>query len=75
MRTTVRIDDDVLRAARQLANSRGQSLGETLSELARASLTRVAVGEYRNGVKLLPVNPQASGSTMKEVIALGDEFA
>ena len=75
MRTTVRIDDDVLRAARQLANSRGQSLGETLSELARASLTRAAVGEYRNGVKLLPVDPHASGSTMEEVNALRDELA
>lgn len=75
MRTTVRIDDDVLRAARQLANSRGQSLGETLSELARASLTRTAVGEYRNGVKLLPVDPQASGSTIEEVNALRDELA
>jgi hypothetical protein len=42
MRTTVRIDDDVLRAARQLADSKGQSLGQTLSELARASLGRGA---------------------------------
>ncbi len=75
MRTAVRIDDDVLRAARQLANSRGLSLGEALSELARASLTRVAVGEYRNGVKLLPVNPQTSRSTMEEVNALRDELA
>ncbi len=75
MRTTVRIDDDVLRAVRQLANSRGQTLGETLSELARASLTRAAAGEYRNGVKLLPVNPHASGATLEEVNALRDELA
>ncbi len=74
MRTTVKIDDDVLRAARQLANSKGQSLGRTLSELARASLTRPAVGEYRNGVKLLPVGPEAVGSTMEEVNALRDEL-
>lgn len=72
MRTTVKIDDDVLRAARQLAESKGQSLGETLSALARASLTRSAVGAYRNGVKLFPVNAGAAGSTMEEVITLRD---
>ncbi len=75
MRTTVRIDDDVLRAARQLADSKGQSLGQTLSELARASLTRTVASEYRNGVKLLPVDPEASGSTLEEVNALRDELA
>ena len=43
MRTTLKIDDDVLRAARQIAASRGQSVGQALSDLARASLTRAAV--------------------------------
>ena len=77
MRTTVKIDDDVLRAARQLAASKGRSLGEVLSELARASLTRAEAekSESRNGVKLLPVNPMASGSTLEEVNALRDELA
>jgi hypothetical protein len=74
MRTTVKIDDDVLRAARQLASSRGQTLGKTLSDLARASLTRAGAGAYRNGVKLLPVNPGAPGATMEEVNALRDEL-
>ena len=75
MRITVSIEDDVLRAVRQRANSRGQTLGETLSELARASLKRSAAGECRNGVKLLPVNPQAAGATLEEVNALRDELA
>jgi hypothetical protein len=34
MRTTVEIDDDVLKAARHLAESKGQSLGQTLSDPA-----------------------------------------
>jgi hypothetical protein len=34
MRTTVEIDGDVLTAARQLAESMGQSLGQTLSDPA-----------------------------------------
>ena len=64
MRTTVKIDDDVLLAARQLAASKGQSVGQAISDLARASLTRAAVSEYRNGVKLLPARrPEALGST------------
>jgi hypothetical protein len=74
MRTTVKIDDDVLRAARQLAESKGQSLGQALSALARASLTRSAASTCRNGVKLLPVNPTASRSTIEEVNALRDEL-
>ena len=74
MRTTVRIDDDVLQAARQLAEAKGQSLGQTLSELARASLTRPGVSRYRNGVKLLPTGAGASRATMEEVNALRDEL-
>lgn len=38
MRTTVRIDDDVLQAAKSIAASHGRSLGEVLSELARRGL-------------------------------------
>ncbi len=38
MRTTLRIDDDVLEAARSLARFENRSLGEVLSELARRGL-------------------------------------
>lgn len=38
MRTTLRIDDDVLRAARSLANSEGKTVGQVVSELAREGL-------------------------------------
>ena len=75
MRTTLKIDDDVLLAARQLADSTGQSLGQALSSLARASLTRSSAGAYRNGIKLLPVGPQAHAVTMEDVNALRDELA
>jgi hypothetical protein len=34
MLATVEVDDDVLKAARQLAESKGQSLGQTLSDPA-----------------------------------------
>lgn len=38
MRTTLRIDEDVLRAARSLARVEDKSLGEVVSELARKGL-------------------------------------
>lgn len=74
MRTTLNIDDDVLLAARQLADSTGQSLGQALSSLARASLTRPTAGTYRNGIKLLPVAPNARAATLHDVNALRDEL-
>lgn len=40
MRTTLRIDDDVLLAAKERARKEGRSVGDVLSELARESLTR-----------------------------------
>jgi len=38
MRTTVSIDDDILRVAKALAHQQGKSLGATLSEMARRGL-------------------------------------
>lgn len=40
MRTTLDIEDDVLRAARELARRERKSAGAVLSELARRSLTQ-----------------------------------
>ena len=38
MRTTLAIDDDVLSAARHLAERQGRSLGEVITALAREAL-------------------------------------
>ena len=38
MRTTVNLDDDVLRAIRSLARERRESLGEVISSLVREAL-------------------------------------
>lgn len=40
MRTTLDIDDDVLRAVKERARREGRSAGAVLSELARQALTR-----------------------------------
>ena len=53
MRTTLAIDDDVLDAAKKLADQQHRSVGEVISELARQALRRPAAGGERNGIPLL----------------------
>ncbi len=49
MRTTLRIDDDVLYAVKSLARRQGRSLGEVLSELARRALQTPAAAGVAGG--------------------------
>ena len=74
MRTTVTIDDDVLRAARTLAASRGVSLGAALSELARRGLKPSATHRYRGDFPVFEVREEAAVFGPDEVgTALDDE--
>lgn len=74
MRTTLTIDDDVLLAAKAIAEQEQKSIGEVVSVLARQSLRRPQPPTARNGVPLLPVrNPQAV-VTLDIVNALRDEL-
>ena len=73
MRTTLTIDDDVLSVARKLADVKGISLGQAISELARTTLAASGQQEDRNGISLLPRNAGAKGATMDEVNRLRDE--
>jgi hypothetical protein len=56
MRTTLAIDDDILAAARYLAEREHKSVGEVISALARQGLERASrtARTQRNGVPLLP---------------------
>lgn len=75
MRTTLNIDDDVLRAAKEIAKLRGNSAGAILSELARESLERertTPAVEIRNGVPLLPARPGVGIVTSETVQSLDD---
>lgn len=76
MRTTLSIDDDVLAAARALAEQQGRSIGEVVSELARKSLVAPsgAALKFRNGVPLMPVRPGAGIATLELVNRLRDEY-
>ena len=55
MRTTLAIDDDILDAAKHLAERESRSVGEVISNLARQGLARepISSGTTRNGVPLL----------------------
>lgn len=75
MRTTVSIDDDVLTAARALADRQHRSLGDVISELARRGLAPSSPvgGNSRNGVPLLPLRANAVPITLELVNRLRDE--
>lgn len=73
MRTTLTIDDDVLLAAKALAEQQHRSLGEIVSALARQALVRPVPKASRNGVPLLPASVPAGAVTLDVVNALRDE--
>ena len=75
MRTTLTIDDDVLSAARELADCQHKTVGEVLSALARKSLTpSKPVGVVRHGVPQLPVKQGSKPVTLEIVNKLRDEL-
>ena len=59
MRTTLDIEDDVLQAAKELAQREGGTAGQVLSSLARRGLASPVAGlkkrpDTRGGVPVLP---------------------
>ncbi|MGA3187324.1 MAG: hypothetical protein ABSF22_09450 [Bryobacteraceae bacterium] len=76
MRTTVDLDEDILRVVKDLARESEQSMGRVLSELARRGLTpQVRQFKMRNGVPLLIPKPGARPVTsehVKELLELDD---
>jgi hypothetical protein len=74
MRTTLAIDDDVLVAAKAIAEQQDRSLGEIISDLARKSLHRPQPPAQRNGIPLLGLRPGAPRVTLDTVNALRDEL-
>lgn len=55
LRPTIAIDLDMLKTARERAETRGESLGKVVLGMMRKShANRAPVPEYRNGIKRLP---------------------
>ena len=73
MRVTLSIDDDVLLAAKALAEEQGRSVGTIISGLARNSLRRPE--GRRNGIPLLGMRADAGAVTLDMVNALRDGVA
>jgi hypothetical protein len=75
MRTTLAIDDDILAAARHLAERERKTVGEVISFLARQGLARDsgAAKAERNGIPLLPVRRGTPPVTLELVNQLRDE--
>lgn len=71
VRTTLAIDDDVLAAAKGLAQRQNKTIGEVISGLARQALRPAAAKRsIRNGVPLLPgraAAPPVSSSLVNEL--------
>jgi hypothetical protein len=73
MRTTLDIDEDVLLATQEIANRKGVSIGQALSDLARQALIQRTEPLTRNGVPLFPRQPVAEVVTLELVNQLRDE--
>jgi len=75
MRTTLDIDEDVLRAAKELASLRGTTAGRILSELARRALKPSdEEPEIRNGVPVLAERSDERPVTLETINRLRDEL-
>jgi hypothetical protein len=73
VRTTLSLDDDVLEAAKALAERRCQSLGEVVSSLARQALATAGGFAEEGPVPLLPVTNPRARVTLDTVNRLRDE--
>jgi hypothetical protein len=73
MRTTLDLDEDILAAAKEMADYRGTTAGRVISELVRKALQASSESlPIRNGVPLLPRRADGRRVTMTLVNELRD---
>jgi hypothetical protein len=73
MKAVLAIDDDVLEAAKAMAEEQHKTVDEIISELARRSIEENRPRETRNNIPLLPQHAQGKPVTMQIVNSLRDE--
>lgn len=74
MRTTLDVNEDVLSAVKELAESQNRTAGQVISDLARQSLRAPRTKERkRNGFTLMPRRKGGKPVTMELVNRLRDE--
>jgi negative regulator of replication initiation len=67
MRTTISIDDDAFRLAKQYAASRSLALGKAVSELLRRAFTMPRPTRTVNGLQVFDLPAESPRVTMKKV--------
>ena len=74
MRTTLDIDEDVLKVAREIAQARKQSIGKVISDTVRKNLAASnSLDEVVNGIYVIPTTRDSSPITLELVNKLRDE--
>ena len=71
MRTTINLDDDVLREIKEYAENRSVALGKAVSDLVRRGLNTPVQTELRNGlhVVVLPTgSPKVNKTQVKRLL-------
>jgi hypothetical protein len=71
MRTTIRLDDQLLKSAKRYAHEMGKSLTAVIEDALRQVLSRRAVKQSRKSVKLITV----SGNGVRPGVDLDDSAA
>ena len=67
MRTTLKLDDDILDAARSLAAQQRKTVGEVISELVRRALRQRPASRSEKGFPVFDVSPDAPPLTSERV--------
>jgi hypothetical protein len=73
MRTTLTLDDDVLRLVKQYAESRSLTLGEAVSDLVQRALTVPRPTKEVNGVQVFDLSAESPRVSSKKVRELDAE--
>ena len=68
MRTTLSLDDEALRLARQYAASRSIALGKAVSELVRRAFAMPRATRSVNGVQVFDLPPESPRVSTKRVL-------
>lgn len=74
MRTTLNLDDDVLRNAKQYADSRSLTMGKAVSELVRKGLRAPVAIRWENGIPVFDVPADGEVITVEHVKKLESEL-
>ena len=73
MRTTLNIDDDLMRTVKTIADRRHVSLGEVVSELMRTGLERDTTYRMEDGLPVFQVRDNARTITLEDVRSADDD--